>query len=90
MTDNGYTKLIVQLDIPSSYYDSLIDYFEEGLIHGIIDGYYILTRNGVPITHSSPHLSQETELGKRIASVQDQETRADFDPETGIEYGELT
>lgn len=89
-SDNGYTKLIVQIDIPTSSHDDVIELFEEGFKRGIMDGYYILTRNGVPITHSSSHLAIETELGKRIAQIQRNEMMADSDPETGIEYGELT
>ena len=89
-SDNGYTKLIVQIDIPTSSHDDVIDLFEDGLNRGIMDGYYVLTRNGVPIIHSSTHLTPETEFGKRIAQIQRDEMMADADPETGIEYGELT
>ena len=92
MTDNGSTRLIVQIDIPTSAYDDVLIFFEDGFDMGILDGYYVLTRNGVSVNHSSiPHLASETELGRKIAAIQrDKILMADTDPETGIEYGELT
>jgi hypothetical protein len=73
MTDNGYTKLIVQIDIPTSSHDDVIELFEEGFKRGIMDGYYILTRNGVPVQHEDEHLSAETRLGVAISTVQNDE-----------------
>ena len=94
MTDNGYTKLIVQIDIPTASYDDVVALFEEGFKRGIMDGYYVLTRNGIPVRHSDEHLAPETRLGVAIATIQNDEilirSLADTDPETGIEYGELT
>ena len=98
MTDNGHTKLIVQIDIPTTSYDDVVDLFEEGFKRGIMDGYYVLTRNSVPVRHTDEHLAPETRLGNAIAAVQRDEilyralseTLSDTDPETGIEYGDLT
>lgn len=94
MTDSGnnHTRLIIAVDIESHRYHRLLSLLEDGVEDGIVDGFYLLTRNGVPVNHSSsPHLTPETELGRKIAVIQrDEILIADTDPETGIEYGELT
>lgn len=94
MTDNGYTKLIVQLDIPTTAFNKIIDLFEDGIEKGIVDGFYILTKNGVPVIHQDQHLTHETRLGSAIAAIQRDEILyrelSDTDPITGIEYGEIS
>ena len=56
-----------------------------------LDGYYFLTQNGKPVHHSEAHLEPENRLGRAISAIQsDNILIADTDPNTGIEYGELT
>jgi hypothetical protein len=94
MTDNGATKLILQIDIPTDKYDDLLELFEQGFNRGVMDGYYILTRNHAPVKHKEEHLAPETRLGIAIAAIQNDDilirSLADTDPETGIEYGDIT
>jgi hypothetical protein len=91
---NNYTQLIVQIDLRSDTINDLVDSFEFMLNKGKIDGFYFLTRNRVPIVHRDQHLQAETRLGAAIAAIQNDDvlirSLADTDPETGIEYGELT
>jgi hypothetical protein len=91
---DGSRTLIVRIDLPDDQRDNFLDLMEEGFNRGSIDGYYILTDNTVPVTHNEPHLQYETRLGRAISALQRDEILitglADTDPETGIEYGELT
>lgn len=91
---NGHTSLIVRIDLPSDKVDDLLILFENGFDRGTLDGYYFLTRNKTPVVHKEPHLQYESRLGAAIAAIQRDEilfaSLADTDPETGIEYGELT
>jgi hypothetical protein len=91
---DGSRTLIVRIDLPDDKRDDFLDLMEEGFNRGSIDGYYILTDNTVPVTHNEPHLQYETRLGRAISALQRDEILitglADTDPETGIEYGELT
>jgi len=97
---NGSSTIILRIDIPSDQRDNLLDLFEHGFNRGIVDGYYFLTENQVPVKHNEPHLQYENRLGIAIAALQnedvlirsiaDSNAPADTDPETGIEYGDLT
>lgn len=91
---NGSRTLIVRIDLPDDQRDNFLDLMEEGFNRGSIDGYYILTDNTIPVKHDEPHLQYETRLGRAISAIQRDEILitglADTDPETGIEYGELT
>jgi len=88
---NGSTTLIVRIDLPDDKRDNFLELMEEGFNRGSIDGYYILTDNTIPVTHNEPHLQYETRLGVAISAIQrDEVLIADTDPETGIEYGDLT
>ena len=99
MPNDNTNKLIVQLDIPTTAFNKIIDLFEDGIQKGIVDRFYILTKNGVPVIHkdqSDPnqYLSHETRLGSAIAAIQRDEilyrALSDTDPITGIEYGDLS
>lgn len=100
MLDGKYpVQLIVKLDIPSEdCVFKIEDHLEEAFANGILDGYYFLTRNKVPVVHRDEHLEPENRLGCAIAAIQNDDilirsladNRADSDPETGIEYGDLT
>lgn len=92
-------QLIVQLDIPcENTLARFHDHLEEALERGILDGYYFLTRNKVAVNHTDEHLGPENRLGSAIAAIQNDDVlirsladnRADSDPVTGIEYGDLT
>lgn len=91
---DGSRTLIVRIDLPDDQRDNFLYLMEEGFNRGSIDGYYILTDNTVPVKHDEPHLQYETRLGRAISALQRDEILitglADADPETGIEYGELT
>jgi hypothetical protein len=91
---NGSRTLIVRIDLPDDQRDNFLELMEEGFNRGSIDGYYILTDNTIPVTHNEPHLQYETRLGRAISAIQRDEVLiaglADADPETGIEYGDLT
>ena len=91
---DGSRTLIVRIDLPDDKRDDFLDLMEEGFNRGSIDGYYILTDNTIPVKHDEPHLQYETRLGRAISALQRDEILitglADADPETGIEYGELT
>jgi len=91
---DGSRTLIVRIDLPDDKRDDFLDLMEEGFNRGSIDGYYILTDNTIPVKHDEPHLQYETRLGRAISALQRDEILitglADTDPETGIEYGELT
>ena len=95
LPDNYPVSIILKVDLPNGV---AADLFEMGLHDSInlgrIDGFYFLTRNKVPIRHSDEHLEPENRLGRAISAIQNDEILftglADTDPETGIEYGELT
>ena len=99
---NGSRTLIVRIDLPDDQRDNFLDLMEEGFNRGSMDGYYILTENTIPVHHKEPHLQYETRLGVAISAIQRDEVlirslhdthdtmSADRDPETGIEYGDLT
>ena len=91
---NGSRTLIVRIDLPDDQRDNFLELMEEGFNRGSIDGYYILTDNMIPVKHNEPHLQYETRLGRAISAIQRDEVLiaglADADPETGIEYGDLT
>jgi hypothetical protein len=91
---NGSTTLIVRIDLPDDQRDNFLELMEEGFNRGSIDGCYILTDNMIPVKHNEPHLQYETRLGRAISAIQRDEVLiaglADADPETGIEYGDLT
>lgn len=91
---DGSRTLIVRIDLPDDKRDDFLELMEVGFNRGSIDGYYILTDNTVPVKHDEPHLQYETRLGRAISALQRDEILitglADTDPETGIEYGELT
>lgn len=83
---NNHKSIVLMVDIESQRYHRFISLLEEGVEDGIIDGFYLLTVNGVPVSHKEKHLGIENRLGVAISEIQ----KADFDPQTGIEYGELT
>lgn len=91
---NGSTTLIVRIDLPDDKRDDFLELMEVGFNRGSIDGYYILTENTAPVKHKEPHLQYENRLGIAISAIQRDEILitglADTNPETGIEYGELT
>lgn len=94
---NNHTQLILKIDLRSDTMNELEDSLEECLSNGTIDGYYFLTRNGVPIVHRDEHLAPETRLGYAISTLQSDDilirslsdVSSDRDPETGIQYGDL-
>ena len=96
MTDSGnnYTKLILKIDLPTDRLETFEMHLEDMLKLNKIDGYYFLTQNGAPFHHREEHLELENRLGRAISAIQRDEILiaglADTDPETGIEYGELT
>jgi len=92
LPDNYPVSIILKVDLPNAIAADLFEMsLHDSINLGRIDGFYFLTRNGVPIRHSDAHLEPENKLGRAIAMVQSDELLiADTDPETGIEYGELT
>ena len=97
MTDSGnnHKRIVLMVDIESQRYHRFVSLLEEGVEDGIVDGFYFLTVNGSPVDHRTEHLNAETVLGRKIAAIQQDGILhhgmiADTDPETGIEYGELT
>lgn len=99
LPDNYPVSIILKVDLPNAVAADLFEMsLHDSINLGRIDGFYFLTRNGQPIRHSDEHLEPENRLGSTIAALQRDEiiyrsidnTLADTDPETGIEYGELT
>lgn len=96
MTDSGnnYTKLVLQIDLPTDKLETFEMHLADMLELSKIDGYYFLTKNGAPVHHRDEHLELENRFGRAISAIQRDEILiaglADTDPETGIEYGELT
>ena len=98
-TGNYPISIILKVDLAS---EDAADAFEQKLHDqiedGIVDGFYFLTRNGDPVRHTDEHLEPENRLGNAISAIQRDEilyralseTLSDTDPETGIEYGDLT
>ena len=95
---NGSTTIILRIDLPDDKRDDFLELMEQGFNRGTVDGFYFLTQNQVPVHHKEPHLQYENRLGIAIAAIQRDDvliralddTHADRDPQTGIEYGELT
>jgi hypothetical protein len=97
MTDSGnnHKRIVLMVDIESQRYHRFVSLLEDGVEDGIVDGFYFLTVNGSPVQHRDQHLESENALGRKIAAIQRDGILhhgmvADIDPETGIEYGELT
>jgi hypothetical protein len=92
LPDNYPVSIILKVDLPSETAASLFEMsLHDSINLGRIDGFYFLTRNGIPIRHSDAHLEHENRLGRSISALQRGDIlHADIDPETGIEYGELT
>jgi hypothetical protein len=91
MTIQNPVTLILRLDLPDpKFLDHLEMHLESMLNANQLDGYYFLTKNGIPVQHREPHLAEENRLGRSIAAIQNEEILlADTDPLTGIEYGNL-
>lgn len=95
LPDNYPVSIILKVDLPSETAATLFEmHLQDSLNLGRIDGFYFLTRNKTPIRHPDEHLEPENRLGRAISAIQNNEILftglADTDPETGIEYGELT
>ena len=92
LPDKYPISIVLKVDLPNEtaayqFEMKLHDLLNEGKM----DGFYFLTRNGHPIRHSDEHLEPENRLGRAISAIQRGDIlHADTDPETGIEYGELT
>ena len=92
LPDKYPISIVLKVDLPSETTASLFEMrLHDDIALGRIDGFYFLTRNGHPIRHADAHLEPENRLGRAISAIQRGEIlHADTDPETGIEYGELT
>ena len=92
LPDNYPVSIILKVDLPNAVAADLFEMsLHDSINLGKLDGFYFLTRNGHPIRHSDAHLEPENRLGRAISALQRHEILyADTDPETGIEYGELT
>jgi hypothetical protein len=95
LPDNYPVSIVLKVDLPNETAASLFEMsLHDSINLGRIDGFYFLTRNKTPIRHSDEHLEPENRLGRAISAIQNDEILftglADTDPETGIEYGELT
>jgi hypothetical protein len=91
---NNHKRIVLMVDLESTQYDRFITLLEDGLDDGILDGFYFLTVNGAPVKHRDEHLELENRLGRAVSAIQQNEILitglADTDPETGIEYGDIT
>ena len=83
---NNHKSIILMVDVESQRYHRFISLLEEGVEDGVVVGFYLLTVNGIPVHHTDKHLQRENNLGIAISAIQ----TADVDPQTGVEYGELT
>lgn len=95
LPDNYPVSIILKVDLPNAVAADLFEMsLHDSINLGRIDGFYFLTRNGQPIRHSDEHLELENRMGRAISAIQNNDILiaglADTDPETGIEYGELT
>lgn len=92
LPDNYPVSIILKVDLPNEVAADLFEMsLHDSINLGRIDGFYFLTRNGHPIRHGDEHLEPENRLGRAISAIQRGDIlHADTDPETGIEYGELT
>jgi hypothetical protein len=95
MTIQNPVTLILRLDLPDPKFLSHLElHLESMLTANQLDGYYFLTKNGAPVHHRDEHLELENRLGRAISAIQNDDilirSLADTDPNTGIEYGELT
>jgi hypothetical protein len=95
LPDNYPVSIILKVDLPNAVAADLFEMsLHDSINLGRIDGFYFLTRNGQPIQHSDEHLELENRMGRAISAIQNNDILiaglADTDPETGIEYGELT
>ena len=94
MTENNHKCIVLMVHVESKNYDRFLSLIENGLEDRIMNAFYFLTVNGSPVHHSDEHLEPENRLGRAISAVQRNDILitglADTDPETGIEYGELT
>jgi hypothetical protein len=92
LPDNYPVTLILRLDLPNPKFLNHLEMNLEGMMSANqLDGYYFLTQNGKPVHHSEAHLEPENRLGRAISAIQSDDILiADTDPNTGIEYGELT
>ena len=91
---NNHKRIVLMVDIQSHLYNRFVSLLESGIEDGCVDGFYLLTVNGAPVKHRDEHLELENRLGLAISAVQQNEILitglADTDPETGIEYGDIT
>lgn len=92
LPDNYPVSIVLKVDLPNAIAADLFEMsLHDSINLGRIDGFYFLTRNGHPIRHGDAHLEPENRLGRAISAIQRGDIlHADTDPETGIEYGELT
>lgn len=67
---NNHKSIILMVDIESQRYHRFISLLEDGVEDGIVDGFYLLTVNGVPVHHTDKHLQRENNLGSSIAQLQ--------------------
>lgn len=98
MTENTRKEIVLMVHVESENYDRFLSLIENGLEDRILNAFYFLTVNGSPVHHRDEHLAPENRLGVAIATIQNDDvliralddTHADRDPQTGIEYGDLT
>jgi len=83
---NNHKSIVLMVHVESKNYDRFLSLIENGLEDRILNAFYFLTVNGSPVDHRAEHLEPENRLGRAISAIQ----TADVDPQTGVEYGELT
>ncbi len=67
---NESTTLILRVDLPTKFVETLETTLHEMIEMGQVDGFYFLTKNSAPVIHQDPHLQPENLLGIEISKIQ--------------------